>query len=196
MSQTLTTSHTTTTRSDDHEGDSLRSSLRSALESGTLPYLGLATPVGLLGAFAVAAFVFAIDVANGTPLATPNVLGAKLLLGENLTYASPIRLGVVFGYSLVHVAAFIIAAAAFASTQAAIASRSVPVPLQAAAGALLTFLGLQALFGVMLAMVGGFQSVEFGWMRIAGGNALAALVMTALLMWRRYELESTEPPAA
>lgn len=195
MSQPLTPSHSST-YSDDGDRSPLRTAVASSLERSPLPYLGVAAPVGLLGAFAVAAFIFAIDVFNGTPLATPNVLGAKLLLGESLTYASPIRLGVVFGYSLVHVAAFIIAAAAFASTQAAIASRNVPVALQAISGAFLTFLGLQALFGVMLAMVGGFESVEFGWMRIAGGNALAAVVMTALLMWRRHELEATDRPSA
>ena len=171
---------------------SLRGRAAQALERRTLPYIGIAVPVGLLGAIAVAALVFVADWLVGQPLATPHVLGAKLLLGEDVTFSAPPRLAVVFGYSLVHVAAFVIAAAAAVSTQAVLTRRGVSLRAQAFVGAAAMYVGLQLLFSTLLALIGGLESADFDWFRVAGGNALAAVAMATLLYLRRREITALE----
>lgn len=41
----------------------------------------------------------------------------------------------------------------------------------------------------MLALIGGPESVEFGWIRVAGGNALAAVTMATLFYVRKLEIQ-------
>ena len=191
MPGSVTTSETER-RTLDGPATSLRGRVAQVLERGTLPYIGIAAPVGLLGATAVAALVFVADWFAGQPLATPHVLGSKLLLGEDVSFSAPPRLAVVFGYTLVHVAAFVIAASAAVSTQAVLTRRGVSLRVQAVLGAAAMYLGLQLLFSTLLALIGGIESAGLDWVRVAGGNALAAVAMATLLYLRRREIAALE----
>src|SRR5204863_4810733 len=64
---------------------------------------------GLIGAIAVAVWFFGLDLAVGAPLRTPAALGSALLLGAAGPSAVPITLGLVVTYTVVHVAAFVVA---------------------------------------------------------------------------------------
>jgi hypothetical protein len=152
----------------------------------TIPYLGVASVVGGLGALSVAAFVFVLDWVAGQPLATPNVLGAKLFLGENLAYDAGLRPALVFGYTLIHTIAFVIAASAAVSTQKVLTSRGTSLNTQFVAGAAAMFVGLEALFGALLSLIGGIESIDFGSTRIAAANAIAALTMAAAIYIRAH----------
>lgn len=61
--------------------------------------------VGLLGAVLVAAWFLAYDLAHGTPLYTPSVLGTALFGGGGPVVVS---LGLVLKYTVVHAVAFML----------------------------------------------------------------------------------------
>src|SRR5881296_3778571 len=83
----------------------------SALRGHPLLTQGLIT--GLVGAGVVALWFFALDVAAGHPLRTPAALGAALLFGASNVAAIDMTFGLVAAYSVVHVAAFVMAGALF-----------------------------------------------------------------------------------
>src|SRR5439155_472823 len=83
----------------------------SALRGHPLLTQGLIT--GLVGAGVVALWFFALDVAAGHPLRTPAALGAALLFGASNVAAIDTTFGLVAAYSVVHVAAFVMAGALF-----------------------------------------------------------------------------------
>jgi quercetin dioxygenase-like cupin family protein len=62
---------------------------------------------GLLGAFVVAVYFLAIDLAGGHPFGTPNALGSALFLGVPFDRLQPLRPIVIAGYTLVHGALFL-----------------------------------------------------------------------------------------
>src|SRR5439155_474035 len=79
----------------------------SALKGHPLLVQGLVT--GLVGAGVVALWFFVLDLAAGHPLRTPAALGAALLFGASNVAAVQTNLGLVAAYSVVHVAAFVVA---------------------------------------------------------------------------------------
>src|SRR2546430_2626542 len=82
-----------------------------ALKGHPLLTQGLIT--GLVGAGVVALWFFTLDLAAGHPLRTPTALGAALLFGASNVVAIDRNFGMVAAYSVVHVAAFVIAGALF-----------------------------------------------------------------------------------
>ncbi len=82
-----------------------------ALKGHPLLTQGLVT--GLVGAGVVALWFFALDVAAGHPFRTPAALGAALLFGASNVAAIDLSFGLVAAYSVVHVAAFVVAGALF-----------------------------------------------------------------------------------
>jgi quercetin dioxygenase-like cupin family protein len=67
-----------------------------------LPYYRWGLAAGVLGAFAVAVYFLAIDLAAGHPFGTPNALGSALFLGVPFDTTQPLRPIVIAGYTLVH----------------------------------------------------------------------------------------------
>ena len=72
-----------------------------------LPYYRWGMAAGLLGAFVVAVYFLAIDLAGGHPFGTPNALGSALFLGVPFDRLQPLRPIVIAGYTLVHGALFL-----------------------------------------------------------------------------------------
>lgn len=83
----------------------------AALKDHPLLSRGLMT--GLVGAAAVALWFFFVDVIAGAPFTTPVALGSALLFGQSNTIGAAPHLGVVAVYTMVHVAAFVMAGIVF-----------------------------------------------------------------------------------
>jgi hypothetical protein len=131
---------------------------------------GLVT--GLIGAAVVAAWFLLFDVARGRPFFTPAALGSTLFLGAaNLdeVVASTVT---ILGYTVLHVAAFLVTG--FLAAGIAVAADEQP-PLVLAA--VLFFAVFEAFFMGTLAMVSEFLLGTLAWWTIAVGNLLAATTM-------------------
>ena len=137
---------------------------------------------GLIGAAVVAAWFFELDVARGAPFHTPAALGSALLLGATGPGEIVVTFGLIAVYTVVHVAAFVIAGVVFV----ALAEQVERVP----AMALLVLLTAILLEGLVLATIGvGAQWVlgTVGWWSVAVANVLAVLAM-GWQVWRTHPL--------
>jgi hypothetical protein len=129
---------------------------------------------GLIGAGLVALWFLAFDLARGRPLETPALLGAALFRGLRDPGALDITAGVVLGYTVLHVVAFVAFGLAAALLIAA-ADREPTV--------LLAFVALLAVFQVfflgLVAVVAQFLLGAILWWEIFAANLLAAAGMLA-----------------
>jgi len=139
---------------------------------------GLVT--GLVGAVAVAAWFFLRDLVAGAPLHTPAALGSALLLGA----AGPADVSVTFGlvatYTVVHIAAFVVAGIALV----ALAEHVERAPAMAVL-VVLAFIVLEALVVAILAVGAEWVLGTLGWWSVAVGNLLAVLTM-GWQVWRTH----------
>lgn len=128
--------------------------------------------VGLIGAAAVAAWFFVIDLVLGRPFFTPAALGSALFLRVQELDAVEVSAGIVAGYTVVHLAAFFLLGVAVVAIVRR-AHRTPPLVL----AALLLFVVFQALFMGLVAIAAEFLLGALAWWAIAVGNLLAALAM-------------------
>jgi len=139
---------------------------------------GLVT--GLVGAVAVAAWFFLRDLVAGAPLHTPAALASALLLGA----AGPADVSVTFGlvatYTVVHIAAFVVAGIALV----ALAEHVERAPAMAVL-VVLAFIVLEALVVAILAVGAEWVLGTLGWWSVAVGNLLAVLTM-GWQVWRTH----------
>jgi hypothetical protein len=147
-------------------------------------YHGLLT--GLVGAAAVAFWMFLVDILNARPFYTPAALGSAVLLGATHPEEIQISLGVVTAYSFLHLTTFIVVGIAFAwlargAGRARFWGRT--------AGSLVL---LEGLFLGTLVIVGGWVIQLIGWFTIVIAN-LVAVVSMALWLWRARR-DTTAPP--
>lgn len=96
-------------------GVALMSFLHHALEDGRPVGLGVlryhpliaeGLRVGLVGAVAVAAWFFLVDIVLGTPFRTPAALGSALLLGASSPEQVSMAPAVIAGYTIIHLVTF------------------------------------------------------------------------------------------
>jgi hypothetical protein len=137
---------------------------------------------GLIGAAAVAAWFFVRDLAAGVPLHTPAALASALLLGAAGPSDVSVSLGLVATYTVVHVAAFVVAGVALV----ALAEQVERVPAMACL-VVLAFIVLEALVVATLAVGAEWVLGAIGWWSVAVGNLLAVLAMT-WQVWRTHPL--------
>jgi len=144
------------------------------------PLLARGVVNGLIGAAVVAVWFFVLDLASGNPFRTPAALGSALLLGASGPGEIVATFGLVAVYTVVHVAAFVVAGVVFV----ALAEQVERVP----AIALLVLLTAILLEGLVLATIGvGAQWVlgTLGWLSVAVANALAVVAM-GWQVWRTH----------
>jgi hypothetical protein len=132
---------------------------------------------GLVGAGAVALWFLLIDLIGGRLFFTPAALGSALFLGARGVAEVDMSLGVIVGYTLVHVAAFI-AVGCLAALVAAKAEQESEVILL---GAILLFVTFEAFFVGMLAILSNWLVAELSVWSIAAANLIAALSMGVYL---------------
>ncbi len=139
---------------------------------------GLVT--GLVGAVAVAAWFFLRDLVAGAPLHTPAALGSALLLGAAGPADVSVSLGLVATYTVVHIAAFVVAGIALV----ALAEQVERAPAFAFL-VVLAFIVLEALVVAFLAVGAEWVLGTLGWWSVAVGNLLAVLAM-GWQVWRTH----------
>jgi hypothetical protein len=150
-----------------------------------------AVVAGLIGATIVAAWFLVFDLARGQPFFTPAALGSTLFLGANSVDDVSISALTVGGYTVLHVAAFILTG--FIAAAIAVAAEEQP-PL--ILGAVLFFAVFEAFFMGALAMLAQFLLGALALWSIAVGNLLAAVSM-GVYLWihhpRLREALRTDP---
>lgn len=133
---------------------------------------------GVVGATAVAFWIFLVDLLSARPFYTPAALGSAVLLGASSPAEVRIGIGILVAYSFLHFATFIAVGIGFA-VLARGAARATRFWARAAAG----LVALEALFLGTLVIVGGWIIQGVGWFAILIANALA-IVSMALWTWR------------
>jgi hypothetical protein len=128
--------------------------------------------VGLIGAVTVAVWFFILDMVRGSPFFTPAALGSTVFLGVRDLDSVQVTVGIILGYSAVHLAAFIL----LGTLVVVIARRARTTP-PLILGALLVFVTFQALFMGVLAIAAEHLLGALAWWGVAIGNLLAAVTM-------------------
>ncbi len=144
------------------------------------PALARGVVTGLIGAGVVAVWFFVLDLLTGKPFGTPATLGSALLLGAAGPGEIVVTFGLVAAYTVVHIAAFVIAGVVFV----ALAEQVERVPSMA----LLVLLTAILLESLVLATMGvGAEWVlgTVGWWSVAVANVLAVLAM-GWQVWRTH----------
>lgn len=138
---------------------------------------------GLLGAAVVALWFLLLDVLFRQPLFTPSALGSLLFHGaaspEDVRTAS----SVLWGYTAVHLAAFLL----FGMVVSALVAQADRTP-SFVFGVLLLAVVFELFFVVMVASLGTWVLETFAWWSVLGGNLLAALTMGGYLASRHPSL--------
>lgn len=153
------------------------------LEIFGAPRLVRSVSTGLVGAAAVALWFLVLDVVRGQPFFTPAALGSALL-GEAAT-ASTVQVtpGVVTFYTVIHLALFVVAGAAFVAA----ADR-----LERAPGfwylAVMAFIVLDAVFVPAMALAGMWLMGALALWAVAVANLLAVASMAWWVLRDRPEL--------
>ncbi len=142
---------------------------------------------GALGAAVVAVWFLLYDTAAGAPLRTPALLGAAVLEGLRDPSALTISLPLIFKYTLVHGAAFVVFGW-LAAGLLALADRE-PRLLYAF---VMLFVCFEVFFFAMTAALAEWLLEALVWWRILAANLLAAVVMLGYLLrkhrvaWRAF----------
>jgi hypothetical protein len=152
----------------------------SALRGHPLLTQGLIT--GLVGAGVVALWFFALDVAAGHPLRTPAALGAALLFGASNVAAIDMTFGLVAAYSVVHVAAFVLAGALFVAIAEQIERTPALILI-----ALMAMIVLDAVVGATLALGAQWVLGTLGVWSVLVANVLAVCAM-GWYVWATHPL--------
>ncbi len=152
----------------------------AALKGHPLLTQGLVT--GLVGAGVVALWFFALDVAAGHPLRTPAALGAALLFGASNVASVDVNLGVVAAYTVVHVAAFVVAGVLFVAIAEQL--ERTPALMLLAAMALIV---LDAVVGAALALGAQWVVGTLGASSVLVANLLAVGAMS-WYVWATHPL--------
>lgn len=137
---------------------------------------------GVLGGLTVALFFLVVDVIEGRPLFTPSLLGSVVFLGESAESVHGVSIPMMFAYTGLHMALFVIAGmiAAFIFAQ----FESNP-PL--AIALILLFVCFEAGFFVFtVALAPGVLGVLGAWL-VGVANLLSAATMVAYLWWSHPE---------
>jgi hypothetical protein len=132
---------------------------------------------GLVGAVTVAVWFLAVDLISGRLLFTPAALGSALFLGARGVAEVEISAGVIAGYTLLHVLAFILVGCVAAVVAATAEQESEVILL----GAILLFVTFEAFFVGMLAIISNWLVAELSVWSIATANVIAAISMGAYL---------------
>lgn len=150
---------------------------------------------GLIGAVVLAGWFFVTDLALGRLLFTPAALGSALFHGVGDASAIDYSVATVLGYTLLHVATFLLVGLVVA----ALVEQSEEHPSLLLALVLL-FVTFETLVVGLIAIVAAWLLDQIAWWVIAVGNLLAAAAM-GIYLWRRHprltgELQRAEQTAA
>ncbi|MFW6206590.1 MAG: hypothetical protein ACOC5J_01515 [Gemmatimonadota bacterium] len=135
---------------------------------------------GLAGAVTVAVWFFLFDLLRGEPFFTPAALGSALFLGATGVGDVVVNAGTVLGYTVFHVAAFVVTG--MIATALVVESEQRPPVIL---GAILLFITFEAFFMGFVALIGEFLLGPLSWWTIAIGNLLATVSM-GYYLWKKH----------
>lgn len=143
---------------------------------------GLGT--GLIGAFAVAAWFFVLDVWTSHPFYTPAALGSAVFLGAASPADVQVNWGLIGAYTVLHLAAFSVVGVAFTW----VAERLERAPSLWLV-ALMSGIVLEALFVATVGTVSSWVLGALGWWAVLVGNLAAVVAMGKWVLVSQPELE-------
>lgn len=135
---------------------------------------------GLLGAGILALWFLIVDIAFRQAFFTPSALGSMVFLGAEGPEEVVISPGIVLGYTVIHVAAFLLVGVALAGIVTGIEAN--PGVLSAV---VILFAVLAVVFSAMVTVLGWWILDELAVWSVLVGNLLAAVLMVGYL-WRRH----------
>ena len=134
---------------------------------------------GLIGASVIALWFLILDAIRGQLFFTPAALGSVLFLGAHTAAGVQITFGIVFGYSILHLTAFLVAGF-LAATLFNEAERHPPVLL----GIVLLFVTFEVFFFGLLVIVANWLTDVLSAWTVITANILAAIGMGVYLLRR------------
>lgn len=144
------------------------------------PVLREGLVAGLLGATAVAVWFLIVDAFTRRVFFTPAALGSAIFYGARGSHEVEVTVATVFGYSVIHFAAFAVVGLVVAALLVN-AEREAPLML----GLVLLFVTFEVLFIGLLAVAASWILDAVGWWSVAIGNVLAACTM-GVYLWRQH----------
>ncbi len=127
---------------------------------------------GFIGAVAVAAWFFIVDVIAGQPFFTPSMLGSALFWGVRDPSAVEVTFAAVVGYTMVHVIAFFLV-----GMVAAVLAFEVELFPSTLFIVIVFFAVFEFGFYVVVATMAAPLLGALAWVNVAIGNAIAAFGM-------------------
>jgi hypothetical protein len=138
---------------------------------------------GVIGAATVALWFLVFDIARGKPLLTPALLGAAVFYGVNNPIGLEVSAGLVVGYTILHVLAFV----AFGIIAASVIAASEREPSLLIAVVIL-FAAFETFFVGVIGVMGRSLLDALGWWEILVANFLAAVAMLWYFLLRHRAL--------
>ena len=167
----------------DLEGDVHEPSLSELLRQHYIIKEGLVT--GLIGAVLVAVWFLGADLVSGRPaFYTPAALGSAVFLGARSAEAVQISLPIILGYSLLHMAAFIVTGLVAAGLFAVAEDASEAMLL----GGVLLFVVFEVFSLGIVAILLSWLFETLTWWNILIANLIAAAGMGFYLVRRHPQL--------
>lgn len=158
--------------------------LRALLQARPVIRQGIVA--GLIGALVVAVWFLLVDSIAGRPLFTPGALGSAILHGAKDPPGVEIALNTVLGYTLIHIAAFLLAGVLVSAlvTQAERAPYLI-------FGMFLLLVIFETFFVAIVAMLGTWIMEELAWWSVLVGNGLAAASMGGYMLKAHPKLRAS-----
>src|SRR5258706_9457306 len=133
---------------------------------------------GCMGAAVVAACFLVVDSINGQPLFTPAMLGSAVFWGAHDPSAVVIEPACIFGYTMIHVSAFVVVGCIAAALAAEVEFAPSTLFL-----VIVGFCFFEVGFYILVALLAKPLLGYLAWWSVAIGNGLAALGM-GYFLWR------------
>jgi len=127
---------------------------------------------GMVGAVAVMVWFLLTDLAQGRPLSTPSVLGQIILFRATEPVVTPVQIGAVVGYTLLHVGAFLL----FGIVATQLVHYAMRSPL-ARFGLMMLAVVFEVFFLIMIYAAFNATSYLFPWWSVLAANTLSLLAM-------------------
>ena len=135
---------------------------------------------GCIGAGVVAIWFLVVDTINGQPFFTPAMLGSALFPAGHDPTAIVIEPGRIFGYTMIHVSAFVIVGCVAAALAAEVEYAPSTLFL-----VIVGFCFFEVGFYILVALLAKPLLGYLAWWNVAIGNGLAALGM-GYYLWREH----------
>src|SRR6202165_249951 len=135
---------------------------------------------GCIGAAAVAIWFLVVDAINGQALCTPAMRGSAVFWGAHASASVVIEPARIFGYTMIHVSAFVVVGCVAAALAAEVEYAPSTLFL-----VIVGFCFFEVGFYILVALLAKPLLGYLAWWNVAIGNCLAAVAM-GYYLWREH----------